>query len=322
MGFISVAWLIAGVTPNFPLLVVAVVLISLPGSVWHLPAMAALSQRLPERRGLAISIHGMGGNAGNIVGPLVAGTLLLGLLLLTWRQVALVYAVPPVLIACLFWFSLRGSGRQGTDVTKGLKARLKDARGMFRHPSVRAVVLVAMLRGMGFNTVTFWMPLYLANELGMGDVLVGFHVALLTALGIPALPVMGALSDKLGRRAVLLPGHALMAILVFALVNVGPGLFLTLVIAAMGLFSYSLNQVLRAAVLDLAPKGAEATSYGLIFGSAQLFAAASPLLAGALYDWQGIQAVFYYAATVVALSALVLAIGPTPGRRAPSPARA
>lgn len=44
MGSISVAWAVAGVTPNFTVLIVAVVLIALPGTVWHLPALATLSQ--------------------------------------------------------------------------------------------------------------------------------------------------------------------------------------------------------------------------------------------------------------------------------------
>ena len=71
---------------------------------------------------------------------------------------------------------------------------------------MRGLVLVAMLRGMGFDALTLFTPIYLANELKMGDVRVGFHIALLTALGVIALPMLGSLSDKFGRKAVLLPG--------------------------------------------------------------------------------------------------------------------
>jgi hypothetical protein len=109
-------------------------------------------------------------------------------------------------------------------------------------------------------------------------------------------------------------------VLSFWLVNVGGGLGITMVIAGMGLFSYSLNQVLRAAVMDLAPQGSEATSYGLVFGLTQPVVAFSPLIAGAMKDWLDINFVFYYAAILVALSAVVLATSPLPRPATPAPA--
>ena len=120
MGLIAVAWTVTGATPNFTVLVIAVALIALPGTVWHLPAMASLSQRFPERRGLAVSVHGLGGNLGNILGPLAAG-MLLGLLLLTWRQVAFLYAVPPLIMVFFLWVSLQNVGGQSAGGEQGLR---------------------------------------------------------------------------------------------------------------------------------------------------------------------------------------------------------
>jgi MFS family permease len=322
MAFTAVSWAVAGAVPNFPMLMLAVVLIALPGTIWHLPAMAVLSQRFPEKRGLAISLHGLGANVGTVVGPLVTGVLL-GVFLLSWRRVAFIYAVPPLLIGALFWASLSGVGNQGVIEKQGLGVRLRGALGLVKNPMARGLVAVALLRGMGFDAIQLFIPIYLANELKMPYALVGVHVALLTALGTLALPVMGTLSDKFGRKAVLLPGLLAMALLAVALVSVGPGIGLSLVIAAMGIFSYSLNQILRAAVLDLAPKGAEATSYGLTFGSTQAIAAVSPLIAGFLKDRLGIEFVFYYAAAVIALAALVLFAMPlrTDGKQLLKPLR-
>ena len=53
-------------------MIAAVILVSVPGSLWHLPAAAALSQRFPDRRGFAIAMHGFGSNIGNVLGPLLA----------------------------------------------------------------------------------------------------------------------------------------------------------------------------------------------------------------------------------------------------------
>ncbi len=318
MGLIAVAWAVTGAVPSLPFLLVAMVLISLPGTIWHLPAMAALSRRFPERRGMAISVHGLGGNLGNVVGPLVAGVLL-GFLLLTWRQVAFLYALPPLFLALLFWVSLRSLRGDSAEEGKRLGDRLQDAFGLLKSSAVLRLVSVAMLRAVGFNAISWWTPIYLSDELELGDATVGFYVALLTALGMVALPFMGTLSDRFGRKPVLVPGLIAMSVLSFLLVNVGAGLGLTIVIAAMGLFSYSLNQVIRAAVLDLAPSGAEATSYGLVFGLTQPIIAVSSILAGAMKDWLGVEFVFYYATVVVALSALILVISPMPKPGAPAP---
>jgi predicted MFS family arabinose efflux permease len=238
--------------------------------------------------------------------------MLLGVFLLGWRQVTFVYIVPPLILASLLWAFLQDVGNHGSDDKTKLRVRLRDARKLIANSTTRRLVVVAVLRGMGFETITLFTPIYLANELKMGDALVGLHIALLTVLGIVALPALGILSDKFGRRTVLLPGLIAMALLSFALVNVGAGPKLTLVIAAIGIFSCSLNQVLRAAVLDLAPRGTEATSYGLVFGSSQLLVALSPMAAGALKDWLGVQFVFYYAAIVLACAALILVTSPLP----------
>ena len=319
MGLIAVAWAVTGAVPSLPFLLGAMVLISLPGTIWHLPAMAALSRRFPERRGMAISVHGLGGNLGNVVGPLAAGALL-GFFLLTWRQVAFLYALPPLFLALVFWVSLRSLGGDSAEEGKRLGARLRDALGLLKSGAILRLVSASMLRAVGFNAVSWWTPIYLSDELGLGDATVGFYVALLTALGMVSLPFMGTLSDRFGRKPVLVPGLMAMSVLSFLLVNVGAGFGLTIVIGAMGLFSYSLNQVIRAAVLDLAPRGAEATSYGLVFGLAQPIIAVSSIVAGAMKDWWGIEAVFYYSAVVVALSALVLTSSPMPKPVAPAPA--
>ena len=47
----SVTFAALGAAPNFVLLAVVVLFVSVPGSLWHLPSTAAVSQRFPDRRG-------------------------------------------------------------------------------------------------------------------------------------------------------------------------------------------------------------------------------------------------------------------------------
>ena len=105
----AIAYALVGASTNFPLLIAAVILVSVPGSLWHLPAAAALSQRFRDRRGFAIAMHGFGSNIGNVLGPLLAGALLT---ILLWRHVLFIYAAPSLILAGLVWWLLKDIGKE------------------------------------------------------------------------------------------------------------------------------------------------------------------------------------------------------------------
>ena len=66
MGLFGVGWLIMGIAPVYPVLLVGMAVVAAAASMWHLPAAAALSRRFIDRRGSALSIHGVGDRRGNI----------------------------------------------------------------------------------------------------------------------------------------------------------------------------------------------------------------------------------------------------------------
>ena len=109
MVWSAISYLAMGAAPNFGLLVIAVMLVSIPGSLWHLPATAALSRRFPDRRGFAISIHGFGASIGNVLGPILAGALLT---VLVYKNVLFIYAAPTMVASVFVWWFLRDIGRE------------------------------------------------------------------------------------------------------------------------------------------------------------------------------------------------------------------
>ncbi|MFQ6030467.1 MAG: MFS transporter, partial [Dehalococcoidia bacterium] len=108
----AVSYAAVGAAPNFILLALAVLFVSVPGSLWHLPSAAAVSQRFPDRRGFGISMLGFGANIGNILGPIVAGALL-GIGVLYWRQVSFVYVAMALGMGIFVWWSVGGLGNDG-----------------------------------------------------------------------------------------------------------------------------------------------------------------------------------------------------------------
>lgn len=304
----AIAYSFVGAATNFPVLILAVILVSVPGSLWHLPATAALSQRFPDRRGFAIAMHGFGSNIGNILGPLLAGALLT---ILLWRHVLFIYAAPSLILAGLVWWSLKDVGKDSAPVERPrLRSQLRLGLRMLRSPIVLGLILTATLRGIGLNALFHWTPFYLTDVdtgLGMGHFRAGFHYSLLAGMGILSAPVLGALSDKFGRKAILVPGLFSAAILSMLVVSTGDSAVLAFVLAGMGLGTFALHQIIQAAVLDVVGRGTEATAVGLIFGINGLIGAASPFLVTLIISYSGgLSSIFYYSGILTGIAAFVM----------------
>ena len=311
----AVSFLAVGASPTFPLLVLAVILVSVPGAMWHLPATAALSQRFPDRRGFAISMHGLGANAGNILGPLLAGGLLS---LFYWRNVLFVYATPALLAAVFIWWSLKNLGTDGTrSERKKLRAQIQETKVLLRNPVVLWLVLAAAFRGVGLNALFHWTPFYLEEELGMGHFSAGVHYALLTGMGVISAPVLGVLSDRFGRKKVLAPGMVSAAFLALLVVSAGDTFLLPVILAGLGLFSFALHQIVLAAVLDVSGRGTEATATGLIFGLNGALGGAAPFIATLVIDHLGgYGSIYYYAGALTVVAALIVILVPLSSKEA------
>ena len=312
-----------GGTPTFALLLVVVLFLSIPGSLWHLPSAAAISQRFPDRRGFAISMHGFGSNIGNVSGPVVAGALL-GTGFLIWRHVFFIYAGLAVLMAVFVWWSLRGLGREAaSEQQMSLSEQFDSALALLKNPIVMALIFAALLRGIGLNALFNWTPFYLRESLGMGTLQAGVYYALLTGMGIASAPVLGWLSDTWGRKAVLAPGFVIAALLSLVVVSVGSSWLLVPILAGMGLFSFALHQIIQASVLDYVGQGTEATAIGLLFGINGVIGIGSPFLASAIIEHLGgYGSVFYYAGILTLITAALVVVIPLRNPDNAAPARA
>ena len=304
MVWSALAYALLGSSYVFPVLLVAVVMLSLPGAVWHLPSTAALSQRFPDWRGFAISIHGFGANLGNFLGPVSAGALL-GLL--HWRGILYIYTVPALVMAIVVWVTLRNIGRdvQGEE-RRDFREQARSAISLLKNRPVLGLATVALLRDMALTALFLWTPFYLKDVIGMSDWNMGLHMGLVTGTGVLSTPILGFLSDRFNRKLVLVPGLAICVVLLFMVTNVGGGWELTAILAILGLFTFALHQIIQASVLDHATRGAEATAIGFLFSASSIVGAISNIIAAIIVDNYGLVNVFYFQAALTAASLLLL----------------
>jgi MFS family permease len=135
----------------------------------------------------------------------------------------------------------------------------------------------------------------------------GLTLAVLQVGGIVASPIAGAVSDRIGRRPVVLAGLGATTAIIAALTFVTSIPVYVAGVAFLGFFMYALRPVIHGWMMDLAPKELGASVTSLVFGTQSSLAALMPVVGGALADRFGLVSVFYFfAASVLVANVLTL----------------
>lgn len=306
MALLAIGYLAAGTLASYWPVAVSIVLFGIGVSLWHPSALASLSARFPTRRGLAISLHGSGGSAGELLGPIIAGGLLL---IVAWPRLLQISFVPTAVAAVLVWFALRNlRGQQGVGSVREYFAAFGN---LMRNRAFLAVVILSGFRSLSNHIITTFAPIYLREEFEFSPLVVGIYIALLYPIGLVIHPVMGYMSDKYGRKAVLIPGMIFFGLLCIALAYASEGPQLILTFIAIGSVMFTFHHIFVAYAIDLSPPGVHGTSVALVYTGSMLFGGIGAILGGVIADEVSLPSTFIFAGIVVIVSALLLIFVPT-----------
>lgn len=306
LALMGLGYMLVGVAPTYTLILISLGFASAAGSFWHPIALGLLSQSFPERRGLVISLHRAGGSVGSTIAPTLVGFLLL---VVTWREI-LQGAFPiAFVLAGIIWFFLWGIGdtfqREQSGKQRTLREHFHSLAVLINSRPLFSLLVVAGVRGMGDRALLLFLPLYLAEDLNMNLALVGVHLSLLQAMSIGFGPIWGWLSDRWGRKPVIVFVMGISTVLGTMMVFQNTGLPLTILIALMGTVMYAVNSLVQAGAMDLAEgQKLEGSLIGLLWGNNAIFGSFSPLILGVLATIFGFSVIFPYAAVLYLLGLL------------------
>lgn len=299
-------WLLIGISPVYALLICGMMVVAVAGSIWHLPSLAELGLQFSKTRGAAMAIHGAGASIGDIFGPVITG-ILLGFF--SWRGIISLYSIVPLMMAFAVIWVFRGvSNERKTETeseTTDLKRQLKTVKDIMKKTHVWRINVVAGFRGMCFDIITVFFPLFMKEELGLSSKSIGFHFGLLWTIGIVTSPIMGYLSDRFGRKLVLVPALFYSSALIVVLALFGKGIMFTILIALLGISIRSDYSILTATILDIAGDKVATTMLGILSFTRFVMAAVAPIIAGALYQYVGMEATLFFVAGLFAVSGII-----------------
>ena len=314
LGVMGVSFFLLGRVDDYLLMLAVMLLVGVGPSLYHSPAIASLSRKFPDKRGFAISLHGTGGSVGEVLGPFLTGGLIVGLTVgaltisLGWRDILTWSLFPALFFAILIYAMMRNIPTADAGAAS-LGAYFSALGDLLRRRAMISLVAVTALRSVGQSAVMAFLPVYLLEDLEYDEFTVGLFMSGAQVTGIVAQPIMGYLSDRFGRKIVLVPCTAALGLLIIAL-RFAPAdapLVLIAVVLAMGAFLYSLHTIYIAGAMDVARGRAQSTVVSLIYG-ASFLGAFSPWVAGRIVDLTQTSNAFIFGGATVILGALLLSI--------------
>jgi MFS family permease len=267
-----------------------------------------LAEQFPtRRRGFAISAHIAGGNVGTVFIALFGVPLLAAL---DWRGTSVALGLLTVVISLAVLALIRERGTDRAAAIADGSVRVALGR-VVSDRDLRWLLLTAVLGGggRGLGVVNLFVLLYLSRVLLLPEATYGLMYGALIVFSVPMPLLAGWLSDRFGRKPLIVGAYVGGAIGFIVFLLAGSNLTgLWLGILVMGLFSFAESPQLQALLADISPPSIRDASYALYFtlafGVGSLWVAVYGLVIEQAGEATGVPIIFGLMAVAFVLAAL------------------
>ena len=275
----------------------------------------------PRRRGFAIAAHVAGGNIGTLLVPILGAALIK---IYGWQPTLIVFALPGLAAGAAVLLLTREPPQPVAPTAKSsdpsgqrtFSDRLATLFAPLRHRGVMLVILASMVAagGRGLGILTKYLPLYLLGPIKLPQATVTGLYTLLLAGSVAGPLLAGRVSDRTGRRPMLLVSYGLAAIftlLVPVVFGAGaPLVVLVVEIGLLGLVVYCESPLLQAYLVDNSEPAQRDAAMGWYFTLAFGIGSLWDVILGSAIDRTGsfLPAFLLMAVSYVAAAAILLVI--------------
>jgi len=296
---VAVAGLLIGLAPSYIVLALFLVILGLAGGGYHPAASPLVSASVnPERRGIALGVHQIGGTFSFFLAPIIAAGIASAL---GWRGSFVAIAIPTIAFGIAFYIIL---GRKGYTAAAPKKTadnpatQLPEARDLRRLSAFIALGIASMV--LVYSSLQF-VPLYAVDVLGTSEEWGGAMLSIAFFGGLWGGPLGGYLSDRLGRIPVIIAVGLIAGPAIYFLNQLSLGVGFYAVLLIMGTAMHIGMPVVEAYIISHVSPQRRSTVLGIYYMGSR-GGPAITLLIGYLLDQYG----FY--ATYTGVSVVLLAI--------------
>ena len=298
------ASILIGLSPNITITAIALIILGIGASLYHPCGYAHMSLASDEMRGRYMGFQGLGGDMGMAISFLTSS--LLGARF-GWRRTFIIWGVIGLVMAAIdlavikdIPFKVPEGGHQGPVAT------IKKMFGSTDRSKLILTLIIVALSGMLWNGVSSFIMVYLSEEKVMPLILAGGLSTLKYTVGAFAQIVGGEMSDRIGRKKLLLFGYSGFAISLLALIY-SPSIvsLMVILVVVLGFTFFVTQSPMNALLGDIASKDTVGVTYGVNFTLKYGIGFFTPAIGGWLAASYGLNSVFYFFAGLAAVAFLV-----------------
>ena len=302
MAMCGVSAILVSLSHSLPVTALALILLGIGASLYHPPGYASMALLSPEMRGRYMGIQGLGGDLGMAISFFT--TTAIGSYL-GWRNAFLAWGVLGVVMAVVDMATIIDETVQ-VDPTVARLGYLETLRRMFTTDHLRNLLLVSVIvvcSGALWNGVSAFILAYINEVKGVGLLIAGGLSTFKYTIGAFGNVLGGELSDRLGRRKILLFGFGLFTISLLAL-TIAPGnlALMFLIVAVLGFSFFITQSPMNALIGDVSHRDTVGVTYGVNFSIKYGIGSFAPAIAGYLAAQYSMDYVFYFFAVISAVA--------------------
>ncbi|MCX6649069.1 MAG: MFS transporter [Candidatus Bathyarchaeota archaeon] len=303
----GIATAIVGLSGNIWLTAAGMILVGLGASLYHPPGYAHMALLSSEMRGRFMGIQGIGGDMGMAIAYITSAAL--GVTL-GWRNTFILWGGVGLLMAVADLLVVEDVPADPADKSVPRGGYLSTVKQMFttdQRTNIILVLAVVMLSGGLWSGVSQWILTYINKTKGVSLLIAGGLSTIQYTVGAFAQITGGELSDRIGRKGILVAGFAAFAVSLVAMV-LAPGniIVLLVLVGALGFTFYVTQAPISALLADITPKNTVGVTYGINFTVKYGIGVVLPIVAAWLSSNYGLDSVFYFFAACSAAAVLIL----------------